>query len=123
MAQRPLAPQPQLVIDELDQKSALRSFATASTCQQDKTALEDARLRSIWEDHMKEGGGPWQPHRKAWVLTLSWAPELDELKTSGEVDRLAKVFIDKFNYSVVKGQIESEEKMGKLPQHQVAKYL
>lgn len=120
-AQSPLAPQ--VVTDDLDQKPAPRSYGTALTSQQDKTALEDARLRSVWEDHMKEVGGPWQPHRKASVILISWAPELDELKTSDEVERLEKVFTDKFNYKVVKVQIESVEKDDKLPQHQVVKYL
>jgi hypothetical protein len=117
-AQRPLVPQ--IVTDDPEPKSARRSFGTASTSQQDKIALEDARLRSIWEDAMKEVGGPSQPHRKALVLMISWAPELDELQTSDEVENLGKVLAEKFNYIVVRGRIEKNDK---LPQHQVSKYL
>src|SRR5271169_5465465 len=116
--QRPLVPE--IVTDDPEPKPAQRSFGTASTSQQDKIALEDARLRSIWEDSMKEVGGPSQPHRKALVLMISWAPELDELQTSDEVESLGKVFTDKFNYTVVKGRIENSDK---LPQHQVFKHL
>ena len=69
---------------------------------------------------MKEGSGPSQPHCEALVLMLSWADEVDDLKTKDEVNRLGEVFEEKYNYKVVKRQIE---KNGKQPQHQVAHFL
>lgn len=104
--QRPITPQ--IAIDGI------------STSRQDRIALEDASLRSIWEDQMREVGGSRQPHHKAVILLISWAPELDELQTSDEVEKLGKVFSEKFNYVVVKAQIEKNDK---LPQHQISKHL
>jgi hypothetical protein len=106
--------------DDPKPKPTRRSSGTISTSQQDKIALEDAGLRCTWEDQMKEVGGPWQSHHKAVVLLISWAPELDELQTSDEVEKLGNIFASKFNYTVVKGRIE---KNGKIPQHQISKYL
>jgi hypothetical protein len=123
-AQRPITPQivtdGSALPDDPKPKPTRRSSGTTSTSQQDKIALEDAGLRCIWEDQMKEVGGPRQPHHKVVVLLISWAPELDELQTSDEVEKLGNVFASKFNYRVVKGRIE---KNGKIPQHQVSKYL
>jgi hypothetical protein len=122
--QRPITPQivtdGAALPDDPQPKPTRRSSGTISTSQQDKIALEDAGLRSIWEDQMKEVGGPRQPHHKAVVLLISWALELDELQTSEEVEKLGKVFSTKFNYTVVKGRIEKNKK---IPQHQVSKYL
>jgi hypothetical protein len=122
--QRPIMPQivtdGSALPDDPKPKLARRSSGATSTSQQDKIALEDAGLRSIWEDQMKEVSGPRQPHHKAVVLLISWAPELDELQTSDEVDKLGNVFTGQFNYTVVKARIEKNDK---IPQHQISKYL
>jgi Caspase domain len=88
--------------------------------QQDRAALEDSRLRSVWEDAMKEGVGPSIRHHKATVLMISWAYPLDTLGTAAEVDALGVVFSEKFNYTVLKNQIEDN---GKLAQIQASKFL
>src|SRR5450432_3248688 len=111
---------PPLVTTDLEPKTARLSSGTETAIQDDKAALQDARLRTVWDDSMKEPGGPWHPHREAWVLMFSWADEWDELQTAKEVTQLSDVFTNKFNYKVL---IRKIEKNDSLPQHQVAKEL
>jgi hypothetical protein len=108
---------PQVVTNDLDTTSTRRSLGTESAIQQDKAALQDARLRSVWDSTMTGGSGPWQPHDEASVLMLSWADEWNDLNTSTEVTRLGEIFSEKFNYKVLNRKIK---KNGPLPQHQIA---
>jgi hypothetical protein len=102
----------------------VRSGGSASLNQPDEVALGDVLaddyLRSIFEKSMKEASGPWQPHREAWVLMISWADELDDLKTRDEVTKLSSVFSERFNYGVVQARIENNDS---LPQQQVQRDL
>jgi hypothetical protein len=89
-------------------------LAAQSAIQVDKEALEDARLRSVWESTMTVATG--QPHLDAHVLMLSWEEEWDDLNTDPEVKELANVFCEKFNYKVERKKIKKD---GTRPQLQV----
>jgi hypothetical protein len=114
---------PQILAEGQEIQSPIPS-STGSSNQQDEVALGDVlpedRLRSIWERVVKGADGSWQPHKEAWVLMISWADELDNMKTTDEVTRLSNVFSEKFNYGVVAGSIQNNRS---LPRHQVQRDL
>lgn len=68
---------------------------------------------------MKVLGGIAAPHEKTTVLMISWCKEKNDLETSDEVNQLASVFRDLFNYKVVQKEITPRRK----PQIQVQKML
>jgi Caspase domain len=115
---------PQIVAEDQGIQLPTPSSAVASKNQQDEVTLGDVlpedRLRSIWERFLKGADGSWQGHKEAWVLMISWADELDKMKTIDEVTRLSNVFSEKFNYGVVQGRIENSRS---LPRHQVQRDL
>jgi len=86
---------------------------------QEAAALEDASLRSVWQNVMKDFGLTGRPHRSVAVLMLSWANELDDLKTTAEVEKLKCVFRDNFNYKVIQRQLVANKRPGL----QVARHL
>ena len=94
------------ITDDAHQKSS------ASTDGQEAAALEDANLRGVWQNIMKDFGLTGMPHRSVAVLMLSWADELDDLKTMEEVEKLKGVFRDDFNYKVVQGQLRADKRPG-----------
>jgi hypothetical protein len=93
--------------------------ATASPDRQEKAALEEAKLRSIWQETMNGFGLTGKPHRNVAVLMLWWANELDDLHTTDEVEQLQRVFEDYFHYVVVLGQLSADKRPG----NQLTKHL
>lgn len=86
-----------------------------------KAASEDANLKIIWDDTMKDFGLTGKPHRDTAVLMISWAKEFDDLHTGAEVDELEGVFTELFHYRVDKRQLsDSGERQ---PSLQISKYL
>lgn len=84
----------------------------------DQNAREDTKLRNAWQGIMGfEHTG--KPHREVAVLMISWAEELDDLHTKGEVQQLEGVFKNLFHYEVVPREI----KKGKRPCIQLAVHL
>ncbi|RDW74874.1 hypothetical protein BP6252_06016 [Coleophoma cylindrospora] len=102
-----------------DARKTTRNDRTASPYRQDRAAPGNTTLQIAWDKSMEGIGGAGLPHRNTAVLMISWADELDDLKTTKEVDDLATVFEDKFRYKVVKKRLEA----GKRPQIQVQQYL
>ena len=67
-----------------------------------KEASDDSRHRVLWSRVMDEGNyaTPINEYKKVEVLMLRWAEEHDDLKVSGEIERLRAVFKNRFGYSV-----------------------
>lgn len=68
---------------------------------------------------MEDVGSKGTPHKKAAVLMISWAKDLDELDTGPEVKELADTFRKSFFYAVV----EVELTAATLPNHQLMQHL
>lgn len=81
--------------------------------------FEDDNERRLWEYAMKEYRLGGKSQRETAVLMISWAKDLDDLHTEGEVNGLEAVFADLFNYTVVKRQISGDKR----PAIQLTKYL
>jgi hypothetical protein len=79
-AQRPITPQ----------------IVTDGSALPDDPKPKPTRLQRIWEDQMKKFYEPSQSYCRVAVLLVLWASELDELQTSGEVEKLVNVFASKF---------------------------
>jgi hypothetical protein len=84
-----------------------------------EAASEDAKLRNVWETSMKDFGLAAKSHRDTVVLLISWAPELDDLHTTEEVNDLEDVFTEYFHYKVIKRQLTACRR----PSIQVSKHL
>jgi hypothetical protein len=80
---------------------------------------KDANLRNVFENTMRDLGAIGKPHRKAAVLMVSWAEELDDLNTAQEVNDLESVFKEDFHYTVVKELLAGD----KPPTVQFSKFL
>jgi len=84
---------------------------------------EDASLnldfQCIWEESWEGVGSTGTPHKKAAVLVVSWAEELDELDTGPEVKELADTFRKCFRYDVVEVELNAKT----LPQYQLMEHL
>lgn len=66
----------------------------------------DSEHQVTWTETMGKGNYKRSScHSKVSVLTLNWAKEDDDLNVQSEVDQLANVFKDKFNYSVTQFQL------------------
>ena len=103
---------------------------------QDIEQSKQARLQMIWDENMVHVDKT-SPHERTAVILISWDPELDDLKTGEEVaqcyivrcsfrqliilqvERLHRVFQDKYNFKVYSTQINAQKK----PQVQAHKYL
>ena len=74
---------------------------TRNVNYQDSSEQHASDLQVAWNEAMTKGNHK-RPssHSKVSVLTLNWIEKDDDLKVQSEVDGLAKVFIEKFNYSV-----------------------
>ena len=83
---------------------------TTSSKGKAKAATEETNLRNKWDTVMRDFGEDGKPHQKAAVLMISWAEELDDLHTAEEVDELEAVFIQLFNYTVIKAQLTGEKR-------------
>jgi hypothetical protein len=84
-------------------------------------ASEDANLKSIWDDTMKEFGVRGKPHQDTSVLMISFADEFDDLHTKPEVDKLETVFKDLYHYRVIKRELS--ESGNQPPTQQLSRYL
>ena len=85
------------------------------------TASEDANLKSVWDNTMKNFGVTSKPHHDTAVLLISWVEEFDDLDTKREVNELERVFTELFHYTVRKQQLS--ELGDKQPNLQISKYL
>jgi hypothetical protein len=103
------------VPDEMQAESWMSSDEKANA------ASEDANLKIVWDDTMKDFGVTGKPHRDTAVLMISWAEEFDDLHTKTEVDELENVFTGLFHYTVRKQQLS--ELGGKQPTLQILKCL
>jgi len=108
-------------MEETSSKDAEDTHEKSSTLADghEAAALEDANLRSVWQNIMKDFGLTGRPHRNVAVLMLSWANELDDLRTMAEVEKLKCVFKDDFNYKVVQQRLLANKRPGL----QVARHL
>jgi hypothetical protein len=89
---------------------------------QTKAVMEDANLKAIWDEEMKDFEPTGTPHRTTAVLMISWAEEASDLDTTNEVCELEKIFKEVFNYEVIKRQITGGPR-DMLPGVQVTEYL
>lgn len=94
----------------------------ASIDKQTKAVMEDANLKAIWDEEMKDFEPTGTPHRTTAVLMISWAEEASDLNTTSEVCELEKIFKEVFNYEVIKRQITGAPR-DMLPGVQVTEYL
>ena len=83
--------------------------------------LEDAKLKIIWDDLMKQFSVTGKPHRDTAVLLISWAKEFDDLNTEAEVNELERVFTDLFHYKVIKQKLSDSGNIS--PYLQLSRYL
>lgn len=90
--------------------------------RQTKAVMEDANLKAIWDEEMKDFEPTGTPHRTTAVLMISWAEEVSDLNTTKEVNDLEKIFREVFNYEVLKRQITGGPR-DMLPGVQVTEYL
>lgn len=95
--------------------------SSVSSDRKAKVASEDANLKIIWDDTMKDFGLTAKPHRDTAVLMISWAKEFDDLHTGAEVDELERVFTELFHYRVNKQQLSDSGE--RPPNLQISKYL
>jgi hypothetical protein len=86
-----------------------------------KAALEDANLKRIWDDTMKEFGVRGKPHQDTSVLMISFSNEFDDLNTKPEVDELETVFKDLYHYQVIRRELS--ESGNQTPTLQLSGYL
>lgn len=91
----------------------------SSTKGKAKAASEDAILKKAFDEVMNDLGSTGKPHRQAAVLMLSWAEELDDLHTQGEISELRTVFEELFNYQVMERKLSGTKKAGL----EIAKHL
>jgi hypothetical protein len=82
-------------------------------------ALEDAAVRRVWQEEMKDFGLRGKTHRNVAVLMISFVNELDDLNITAEVKELGGVFKDIFHYQVVNKQLSAKKRPG----IQLAKHL
>jgi hypothetical protein len=94
---------------------ATRIFANG----QEDASSRNLDFQSIWEESMEGVVSTGTPHKKAAVLMVSWAKELDELDTGPEVKDLADAFRNHFRYDVVQAELNDK----KLPQLQLMEHL
>ena len=92
-----------------------------SSDEKANAASEEAKLKTVWDDTVKDFGVTGKPHRDTAVLMVSWAEKCDDLGTKTEVDELESVFTGLFHYTVRKQQLS--ESGGKRPSLQISKYL
>jgi hypothetical protein len=86
-------------------------------------ALNDAKLKVIWDKIMKDFGLTRKPHRDTAVLMISWAKKFDDLHTEAEVDQLESVFTKLFHYKVEKQQLSNSEDKSYIPSLQISQCL
>jgi hypothetical protein len=92
-----------------------------SSDEKANAASEDANLKTVWDDTMKDFGVTGKPHRDTAVLMISWAEQFDDLQTKAEVNELGSVFTELFHYTVRKQQLS--EFGDKPPSLQISKFL
>lgn len=100
----------------------LSEDSIANVDRQTKAGMEDANLKAIWDEEMKDFEPTGKPHRTTAVLMISWAEEASDLNTTKEVDELETIFRDVFNYEVIKREINGGPR-AMLPGVQVTKHL
>jgi hypothetical protein len=91
-----------------------------SSDEKANAASEDANLKTVWDDTMKDFGVTGKPHRDTAVLMISWVEQFDDLHTGAEVNELESVFTELFHYTVRKQQLSE---LGDKPSLQISKYL